>query len=378
MKKIYWCIQQLDQIGGTEQVSIDLMNHLCDKYEITLVCTSASLTKKVYIIDKKIHVMSLGLPEQTTKFDQYSSIYLRGFHLIRFFRLLNQMTKYYVFKRKRIRRELQSLIDDEDNLMICSSLDNYYFAPQKGRVFFHFHFNAKVYFSFGTRLGLMLCRRPDKYIFLSKSTYDIVCSKNKHIASKALFIYNPIRYEPVLNTDFNNNTIIFVGRFSRQKNPILAIKIAEKMKKDGFDFKLRMFGAGALCDSVKKYVKNNKLENFVEINEPTNNIKDQMLHADILLITSIFEGFVLVKGEAAALSTPCITSDWGDTVKEMIHTGKDGYIINSNNPEEYAKVIEEVFKSPDKLTQMKKDSYEYAKELSYDKIIPIWIELLNN
>ena len=76
MKKIYWHIQQLDKIGGTEEVSIVLMNALAKYYDVTLICTSRISDKICYTIDKNISIFNLELPNDISIYDQYYYKYL--------------------------------------------------------------------------------------------------------------------------------------------------------------------------------------------------------------------------------------------------------------------------------------------------------------
>ena len=36
-RKIYWCIQQLEKIGGTEMVTLQIIRFLVDEYEIHVI-----------------------------------------------------------------------------------------------------------------------------------------------------------------------------------------------------------------------------------------------------------------------------------------------------------------------------------------------------
>jgi hypothetical protein len=69
MKKLFWCIQQLDRFGGTETVSVQLMNLLCPYYDITLVCTSKLEGEVVYDLDPRLKVVYLDVPSEVGRFD---------------------------------------------------------------------------------------------------------------------------------------------------------------------------------------------------------------------------------------------------------------------------------------------------------------------
>jgi len=57
MKKIYWFLQQLKDLGGTETATISIANLLVSNYDITLVITSNEPNSIPYNIDKKIKII---------------------------------------------------------------------------------------------------------------------------------------------------------------------------------------------------------------------------------------------------------------------------------------------------------------------------------
>ena len=70
---------------------------------------------------------------------------------------------------------------DCDSIYIGSALDSYLFAPKKVKVFYHFHFDEKQYFSFANRFGFCFSRKPDKTIFLAKSIEEKVAAFDKYL-----------------------------------------------------------------------------------------------------------------------------------------------------------------------------------------------------
>lgn len=375
MKKIYWWVQQLNRIGGTEMVTIDLANHLCDTYDITLISTVKIEGKIPYEIDPRIKVVSLEIPTRCERYDYLSKKYLSHGRIFSYLGLVFQIGHYYVFRRHHYRRLIEKHLLDEDATLIGSSIDTYMLSPKNGRVFFHYHFDSDSFFGRDYKM-IKMSRVPDKFIFLSEATKNEVIAKREDLKDKATFIYNPIRFEPVKNEEYHNNTILFVGRYAEQKNPILALDIAKALKEKNFNFKLKMFGEGPLNEDVKKYQLDNHLADVTEVNPFSNNIKEEILNSDLLLVTSRYEGFGLAMSEANALSRPWISSNWGSILKERLSKGRNGIVIDGENPEDYAKAIMDLLNDKDRLLEMKKASYEESKKLSKEVIIPKWKELL--
>ncbi|MFA6755313.1 MAG: glycosyltransferase [Bacilli bacterium] len=370
MKKIFWGIQQLSKIGGTELVSINIMNHLVDKYDITIICTS-EISKCVYKINPKIKILYLGVPLEVCRYDEYITQNNKEWKPWRNISLTFNLLKTFISKRKRNRREITKIVGPDD-LLICSSLDSYCFAPKGVNCYFHFHFNAK---NFNGRINQCLmhyARKPDKYIFITKDTLENVVKKHKNLKDKSMYVYNPVRFDPELHLTNHKNTIMFCGRFVTQKDPMLALKIAKQLSKMNVPFKMNFIGSGFLERKMKHYIKRNNLENIVSIGGETLDMHKELLHTDLLLITSVYEGFHLVRGEANSLSVPYISTNWGDACYELNHEGKDGIIIDSRDPKVFALKIKELLNDREKLKNLKKSSYECSLNFAPNKIIDIW------
>ena len=377
MKKIYWHIQQLDKIGGTEEVSIVLMNALAKYYDVTLICTSRISDKICYSIDKNISIFNLELPNDISRYDQYSYKYLKGFHLLKFLNLTFRLLKYYLFRRRKYRNLIENLVE-EDAIYIASSLDSYLFAPKNRKVLFHFHFDAKSFLAPFFQIVLKMCVKPEKYIFLSKSIKDAVLKKKPELDAKSLYMYNPSRFEREENFTYKGSRIIFVGRYAKQKNPILALKVADELKKLNTKFKLDMFGQGSLEPEMRKYVSTHHLEDVVSINKPKINIKDEIRNSDLILLTSLYEGIVLVKLEGNSLSIPVITSCKSESLLEVSVNNKDGILIEDDDEKKYAKAIKELLEDREKLESLKKSTYELSTRFEIDNIVEKWVNYIES
>lgn len=376
MKKIYWQVQQINRIGGAEMVSIDLANHLSKDYDITLISTVKIEGDIPYHIEPTVTVTSWGIPKRIERVDVLTSKYLKHWRIFSLLALYCQVLYHYVLKRPIYMRRMQKKLLEDDAILICSAIDGYMLAPRKGRVFFHFHFDAPTFFRFDNRFVFKHYRKPDKFIFLTKVALDGVLEKMPELKDKAVYVHNPFRFFRVLNTNYHNNTIIFAGRFNTQKNPMLALRIAKELKDRNFPFVLRMFGDPIMKKEMDLYIEENHLEDVIELHGPSNYIHDEMLNSDILLLTSIYEGLPLVLAEANALSLPWVSSYWGPVIDEAFVDGKSGIVIRDGEVNSYANAIIGLLSDKEKLIEAKKNAFEQSINLSHEVIIPLWKEIL--
>jgi len=374
MKKIYWAIQSLDNAGGTEAVSVNLMNLLCPYYDITLVSNFEFEGKGIHKLDPRIKVECLGLPIEVSRFDQNAGKYgIR--HPLKMLKLVHRALWSFYFGVRKNRRRMASLME-EDALYIGSALDSYMFAPRGRKVLFHYHFDGDKFFSFVEKWGRGHSRKPDGWVFLAKSIRDLVLSKKKSLQGKAFYVHNPIKFPLSDKMEYHDNAILFVGRFTAQKDPLLALGVAKELKDRNFPFTLDMYGDGHLEGEMRKFVEENRLDNVRLITGAPTTPEIYQAH-DLFLFTSQYEGFGIVKGEANVNNLPVVSSRWKGPIDEVFADPRDGVVISSRDPKDYADAIMKILETKEKALQSKADVHEAAKRLDDEAIVASWRSILD-
>ncbi len=376
MKRIFFFIQQDEDIGGTEMVSTNLVSHLCDYFDVTLFILYKGNTHS-YNIDKKVHIKYLDYKKEDVKFDYFLKEYLKNHQYLKLIKLTLANLKNLLFKRFKTRKFIKSITTEED-ILIASSMDNYLIMPRKRKVIFHYHFNAKFFFSFSESFLRLFCIKPSGYVFLTKQTYQEITKKKKF--KYMTYIYNPCRFERIktISSYHQKNNLIFAGRLMKQKDPMLLLKVALCLKNKSFDYVLNIFGQGPLYQKMEEFISNNNLKDNVILHGVVVDLKPYFLQSDLHIVTSEFEGFHLGIIEASALSTFSISTYWGDAVNEVIEENKNGLIVNTRDENIIADKIIEICNNKERLQKLKLSSYESSKRFDINKIIDEWVEFLNS
>lgn len=98
--------------------------------------------------------------------------------------------------------------------------------------------------------------------------------------------------------------LMFIGRFSEEKDPLRFIKIVEEIVRKKIYIRSVMVGDGKLKDLCLDYINKNNLNDNIDLLGYLSNPYPVMNSSKILVITSKWEGFGLVAAEALVLGKP--------------------------------------------------------------------------
>lgn len=105
MKKIYWCIQQLNNIGGTEMVTLQIIRMLEDNYEIHLIpFDKVDLSKVSYKLPSKMIIEDIEFDKEISQFDINFKKHIKNKEFVKGIKLLFNAFNTYIFKRFKIRK----------------------------------------------------------------------------------------------------------------------------------------------------------------------------------------------------------------------------------------------------------------------------------
>lgn len=168
---------------------------------------------------------------------------------------------------------------------------------------------------------------------------------------------------------------LFVGRLVDQKNPLMLLECAEKVRVVLPDFKLDIYGDGPLRIKLEEEIELRGLESCVRLCGFTTD-KTVYRNYDLLWLTSRYEGFGLVIIEAAASMTPTVSTRWGEAVSEIIRDGETGYVVDS--VDEFVEKSISLMASLDLRCEVGRNAYQdFLDRFSPEKHRQRWIDLFN-
>jgi glycosyltransferase involved in cell wall biosynthesis len=175
-------------------------------------------------------------------------------------------------------------------------------------------------------------------------------SKNILPFFTASYKYNEIEKVPK-KTLKSKIKFIFVGNFSKGKQPLLSVKVVEQLIISGFkNVELNMYGNGVEFEKTKEYVIQHGLENYVCFhgNQPKEEVKKAYQESHFLIFISKSEGWPKVVAEAMFWGCLPIASNVS-CVENMLGYGKRGTVLDPNvTSNEIVEVVKQYLKNEEK------------------------------
>lgn len=200
--------------------------------------------------------------------------------------------------------------------------------------------------------------------------YQFACSKNAGMwlfkdNSNTMIIKNAInidsfRYSESTRAKTRNElgvsekrVVLHVGRFVDVKNHKKIINILEKIINHNANYILLLVGEGPLVKSIKEYIVESGMDDYVRYLGFRSDISEIMQASDVFILPSKSEGFPLTLVEAQATGLPCVISDV--ITKEIKLTDLVSYVPLDDSDSFWAANVENAFS--------KYDRAYYANEL---------------
>ncbi len=138
-------------------------------------------------------------------------------------------------------------------------------------------------------------------------------------------------------------SLMWCARFLVWKHPELIVKLARKLKDNGYVLSIDMFGSGIELEKTKKLCRRMDVEDMISFkgNKPNDEILHEMRNHDIFLFTSDRnEGWGAVLNESMSNGCTVVASHEIGSVPFLVKDGENGLVFKSKSIESlYEKVV---------------------------------------
>ncbi len=320
--------------GGAERVLIDVLANLdYTRYEVDL-CLMVNQGILLSEVPKQVNIIPL--------WEHYSLYYKIAYRLS--IKLGNNLMFRRVLKKKITKQydaeisflegmplKLHALIDSQAKKITWVHCDLY-----------NFPYEAKQ-FAKGEELSAY--NKMDRVICVSNDALAAFRKRFPFCTSMSQVIYNPIDADKIIRMAGESNEeksgmfkIVSVGRLTAPKSLDRVIRLAARMKQEQRQVKFKIIGDGELKEELMALRKDLDVEDMVEFTGFTPNPFPHIKNADMMLLSSAYEGFGLVVCEAMCLGVPVVsTKTAGPT--EIIDDNKYGLLCDHDDEAIYQAVV---------------------------------------
>ena len=354
--KTCFLIADISARGGTERVTTIIANGLLErKYEVDII-SCRNKPESYFELNENIKVHSLRAESIGNKFWRKCINYIKIWKLA---------------------------CDRKYDVVIAVDIYLYlYLIPlqimRKGKCIAWEHFNYYISSRKQSKLSRKLAVRfADQIVVLSKNDLDNYRNHYKDV-DNITYIYNPIAFKKSVNKNMNKHRIIAVGRLTEQKGFDLLIDAWNMIEKNDMnsDWILDIYGTGELENQLVNRINKYGLKR-VYLRGYAKNIEAEYLESSIFVLSSRYEGFVLVLIEALACGVPCVSFDCHEGPAEIISDNVNGYLVENGNINQLADRIMRLMHNEKLRKEFSENAHKDLQRFDLQDVLNSWEEVLH-
>lgn len=188
-------------------------------------------------------------------------------------------------------------------------------------------------------------------------------------------IPNPVR-NIITTVDSRENIIISVGRLIPSKGHSYLIDAFSKCKMQE-NWKLVILGDGLLKDTLDAQIRALNLSNQIQLMGAVKDVDYWLSRASIFAFTSLSEGFPNALAEGMSASLPCVSFDCITGPKELIEDGKNGYLVDLYDVENFAKKLDILMESKSLRQRLGKYAKYTVNNLEFNMVSQRYFMFIN-
>ncbi len=191
--------------------------------------------------------------------------------------------------------------------------------------------------------------------------------------------YGQVQARPVRHRTFSGGVkLIFVGKMTEGKRPVLACKTLGMLRQEGINASLEMIGSGPELPSLQRYARVHKLEPYITFQGelPPEVVAEKMREAHFLVFLSKSEGWPKVVAESMFWGCLPITTAVS-CVPQMLGSGSRGTLVPPNAAAATAAIINWI-SGPEAWQSASKAAAEWSQQFTLERFEAEVVRLLHH
>ena len=365
--RILYITDALAVWGGIERVLRDKMNYLVEHYgfDVHVVTTDQGPHPIPYPLNERVKVHDLDI---------------RFHHQYRYSGLKRILT--YLKLQRLFKQRLKALIDEvKPDVMVCIRIESVNsIISVKGDIpllceshsmyYAFFYEKASLWYRLRFWWARKNLRKADCIVALTEGDANDWrrSHPNVKVIPNVVHLNDTGRYGSL-----QAKKVIFVGRFSSQKDFGSMIDIWKLVHLRHPDWELHAYGEGEQKKRFQKEIEETDVN--ITLHNPTPDIFEKYLESSILVMTSRYEPFGLVLPEAMSCGLPVVAFNCPYGPADIINDGVDGFLIEKRDKEKFAERICQLIENAELRHRIGSAAVKSVQRYLADEIMPKWSSL---
>lgn len=356
--------------GGAEKVAVNLANHYSRQGYPTEMLLLEAEGPYVSMIDPGVQIVDLGLPRKRN---------LQSLHYLR------PVRRYLKKRRPGV---VLSVLRSSNIItgLAATGLSGIRLVFREANTLDEVWRSAlikKKAYLWGMRIAY---KRAARIIANSHDTLDDLIRAGITDADKAIVIPNPVlpdnykalsREEPegAFVENPSVKIILAIGRLHVQKNYPMLIRAFGRLYARNRMLRLVIIGEGGEKEGLQSLAESLGLQEVVAFESFRENIFSWLRRADVLALSSSWEGFGNVLVEAMAVGTPIVATDCRGGPAMILECGRYGTLVAPNDEEAFADALQ---KTLDKTDHDRAPLIARAQQFTVSAVAQEYLKVLLN
>lgn len=160
--------------------------------------------------------------------------------------------------------------------------------------------------------------------------------------------------------------LMWCARFLKWKHPEIPVMLAAMLKREGFSFRIDMYGSGEELDNTRTLINRLKVEDVVSLkgNLPNEAIIREMRRHKIFLLTSDRrEGWGAVMNEAMSNGCAVVSSDAIGSTPFLLKDGENGMVFRSGDLGTLHEKVVYLLEHSSECSRMGREAYRTMRDV---------------
>ncbi|MDY6861609.1 MAG: glycosyltransferase, partial [Thermodesulfobacteriota bacterium] len=171
--------------------------------------------------------------------------------------------------------------------------------------------------------------------------------------------------------------LVAMGRMVKLKGFDILIEIFARLHKNHKDWNLLIIGTGHLEEVLKQQTKQLGIKEYVYFPGKIVNPFSVLVHCDLFVLSSLYEGFPNALLEAMACGLPVISFDCPSGPSEIIQNEINGLLVPAENKDALEKALDKMMQNEELRKKLGRQAIKVYDKYTPKKIMPMWEKLLS-